>query len=244
MFTRSSIAGKALRLDPFCQPSRFWNPCRPRVAYSFQTERYGLPSPRRSASHPRNDGSLAGNSSPRHFHSTINRVARPRPECLHPRAIPSTIVVASGLSARNLRTRIGSPVRRSMNVSILVCGCGLKVRAPGATPGRVGRCPKCGGELRVPDVPPVDDKPIRARTPDDDAPGDAYGLKPSKERTGPRKKKSSRSSDIAAPQVSFVEKSPRCLWPAEFCSALRKDRSNMVRQHPLYLLSWLPTAWP
>ena len=39
-----------------------------------------------------------------------------------------------------------------MAVSILVCGCGLKIRAAGATPGRLGRCPKCGGELRVPDV--------------------------------------------------------------------------------------------
>lgn len=34
--------------------------------------------------------------------------------------------------------------------TILVCGCGKRLRAPGATPGRVGRCPACGGTLRAP----------------------------------------------------------------------------------------------
>jgi hypothetical protein len=38
-----------------------------------------------------------------------------------------------------------------MGVPILVCDCGLRLRAPGAKPGRVGRCPKCGGTLRVPE---------------------------------------------------------------------------------------------
>ncbi len=31
----------------------------------------------------------------------------------------------------------------------MVCACGKQLRAPGAKPGRVGRCPACGGELRV-----------------------------------------------------------------------------------------------
>jgi hypothetical protein len=35
----------------------------------------------------------------------------------------------------------------------LVCACGKKLKAPGAVPGRVGRCPACGGELRVPEAP-------------------------------------------------------------------------------------------
>jgi hypothetical protein len=40
------------------------------------------------------------------------------------------------------------------DVPILVCDCGKRLRAPGAVPGRVGRCPSCGGTLRVPDAPP------------------------------------------------------------------------------------------
>ena len=36
-----------------------------------------------------------------------------------------------------------------MGVTILVCSCGQRVRAPGAKPGRVGRCPACGGRLEV-----------------------------------------------------------------------------------------------
>lgn len=37
------------------------------------------------------------------------------------------------------------------NVPILVCSCGMRLKAPGAVPGRVGKCPACGGILRVPD---------------------------------------------------------------------------------------------
>ncbi len=33
---------------------------------------------------------------------------------------------------------------------ILVCDCGKRLKAPCATPGRVGRCPACGGTLRAP----------------------------------------------------------------------------------------------
>ncbi len=45
-----------------------------------------------------------------------------------------------------------------MEVPILVCGCGMRIRAPGARPGRVGRCPSCGGRLEVPEAPaPLED---------------------------------------------------------------------------------------
>ena len=40
-----------------------------------------------------------------------------------------------------------------MDVPILVCGCGMRIKAPGARPGRVGRCPACGGRLEVPETP-------------------------------------------------------------------------------------------
>lgn len=33
--------------------------------------------------------------------------------------------------------------------TILVCSCGKRLKAAGAVPGRVGRCPACGGLLRV-----------------------------------------------------------------------------------------------
>jgi hypothetical protein len=46
-----------------------------------------------------------------------------------------------------------------MDVPILVCGCGMRMRAPGAKPGRVGRCPACGGRLEVPVLPPELERP-------------------------------------------------------------------------------------
>jgi len=36
---------------------------------------------------------------------------------------------------------------------ILVCGCGQRVKASGARPGRIGRCPSCGSPLEVPHEP-------------------------------------------------------------------------------------------
>lgn len=40
-----------------------------------------------------------------------------------------------------------------MAVPIVVCACGARLKAPGARPGRVGRCPGCGASLRIPDAP-------------------------------------------------------------------------------------------
>ena len=37
-----------------------------------------------------------------------------------------------------------------MGVITLVCSCGMRLKAPGAVPGRVGKCPRCGSMLRVP----------------------------------------------------------------------------------------------
>ena len=119
-----------------------------------------------------------------------------------------------------------------MAVSILVCGCGLKVRAAGATPGRLGRCPRCGGELRVPDdVPPPGGSPFAERratmgelrspdfvpppesvrtttagSADSDSGGDAYGLKPSREHAARKKNGRRRPSDITPPRTGFIEK--------------------------------------
>jgi hypothetical protein len=98
-----------------------------------------------------------------------------------------------------------SPMVYVMSVSILVCGCGMKIRAPGATPGRIGRCPSCGGELRVPDFLPPDE-PTRARTADDASPGAGYGLNPNKERVLSKKKGRAEPSDITPPRTGSVER--------------------------------------
>ena len=78
-----------------------------------------------------------------------------------------------------------------MTVPILVCECGLRLKAPGATPGRVGRCPSCGGSLRVPDAP-ASRRPVDKKTREDANANGGYQLQPTNEasilvpnRTGP-----------------------------------------------------------
>src|SRR5438270_1953351 len=39
----------------------------------------------------------------------------------------------------------------STKVTTLSCPCGMTLKAAGARPGRVGKCPRCGGLLKVPD---------------------------------------------------------------------------------------------
>jgi hypothetical protein len=38
----------------------------------------------------------------------------------------------------------------------IVCSCGKRLNAKGAIPGRLGRCPQCGAQFRVPDSPGAD----------------------------------------------------------------------------------------
>ncbi len=92
-----------------------------------------------------------------------------------------------------------------MGVAILVCGCGLKVRAAGATPGRVGRCPRCGGELRVPEATP-EEQPIPTRAADSTGEEPGYGLKPAKKTTTRKKSGRAQNSDITPPRTGFVER--------------------------------------
>ncbi len=62
-----------------------------------------------------------------------------------------------------------------MDVPVMVCECGMQVKVPGARPGRVGRCPRCGGRLQVPEIPPAEALP--SRSPADDEPmAGGYGL--------------------------------------------------------------------
>lgn len=52
-----------------------------------------------------------------------------------------------------------------MDVVTLHCACGRTVRAPGAVPGRVGRCPSCGATLVVPGAPASAPAPAPAPRP-------------------------------------------------------------------------------
>ncbi|WP_165227633.1 hypothetical protein [Aquisphaera insulae] len=78
-----------------------------------------------------------------------------------------------------------------MRTPLLVCPCGMKVRVPGAAPGRVGRCPSCGGRLEVP--PQADgwnQAALAGEREDDDSSqqaGFGYDLQPAEVQ--PRRKK-------------------------------------------------------
>ncbi len=95
----------------------------------------------------------------------------------------------------------------------------------GATPGRVGRCPSCGGELRVPDVQPIDE-PIRSRAPAEDGAGDAYGLKPSKNNLSVKKKKRRQPSDMTPRRAGFVERKSALPTSGGILPALEKSERS------------------
>ncbi len=50
-----------------------------------------------------------------------------------------------------------------MGVVTLVCSCGMRLKAPGAVPGRVGKCPRCGSMLKVPAGPATGPGPASDR---------------------------------------------------------------------------------
>jgi len=51
-------------------------------------------------------------------------------------------------------------------MTVLICECGKRVNAPGARPGRVGRCPDCGRRLVVPGEPAGSSLRTAAQTPE------------------------------------------------------------------------------
>jgi len=50
-----------------------------------------------------------------------------------------------------------------VGVVTLVCSCGMRLKAPGAVPGRVGKCPRCGSMLKVPAGPATGPGPASDR---------------------------------------------------------------------------------
>ncbi|MCA1684646.1 MAG: hypothetical protein LC745_01420 [Planctomycetia bacterium] len=74
------------------------------------------------------------------------------------------------------------------DVPILVCDCGKKLRAPGAVPGRLGRCPACGGAMRVPapaTAPPPAPPGERTGGPNTEAAPRPTTRVPGRDRNGP-----------------------------------------------------------
>jgi hypothetical protein len=122
--------------------------------------------------------------------------------------IPFTIVVLGMAShGRDTHKGVAQLVRWLifMNVVFLVCDCGLRLKAPGAIPGRVGRCPKCGGQLRVPELPPP--APVR-RESTDYAPGPGYGLQVPSEPSVLERSRTHPRGKSSPPETYLVRREP------------------------------------
>ena len=110
-----------------------------------------------------------------------------------------------------------------MSVPILTCECGLRVKAPGATPGRVGRCPNCGGTLKMPDGPAREGrKPKRQH--EDGGPG-AYHLEPVSEATLLVPSRSRPSPDLPS-RGTFVERKSTKPMADGFLPPLERPETN------------------
>jgi hypothetical protein len=94
-------------------------------------------------------------------------------------------------------------------VMILVCeGCGKRLKAAGATPGRVGKCPACGSLLRVPE-----DEPDAPASPRAEATPGGYDLLPDPTRreatsTVPRRARGARPAAPAPEEEGRAARRP------------------------------------
>ena len=132
---------------------------------------------------------------------------------------PLQLSVAGGCSSfanRVRRPRSGS----FMSVPILVCECGLRVKAPGAVPGRVGRCPNCGGTLQMPDVP----APAKAKKPRDSG-GTGYQLEPVVEATVMVPRRSHPDRDVS-PRTAFAQRKRSAPHTDGLLPALERPETN------------------
>ncbi len=124
-----------------------------------------------------------------------------------------------------------------MNVPILVCGCGMRIKAPGAKPGRVGRCPACGGRLEIPETTVIPEEPAPPIGFSDDE--DGFGLPREIVLTPPRTsasttRKRKRSRPERSPSgkptpmadgILPVQTQPEIGWPVSFAYPLRGAES-------------------
>ncbi len=122
------------------------------------------------------------------------------------------------MTTQSRSCRVGT----SMSVPILICECGLRVKAPGATPGRVGRCPKCGGTLRIPDRPRGESKLKHPRQ--SGGPG-GYQLEPVKESSTLVPSRSRPGPDRSG-LGTFVERKTTVPMADGFLPALTQPETN------------------
>jgi hypothetical protein len=96
-----------------------------------------------------------------------------------------------------------------MAVTVLVCRCGKRISAPGATPGRVGKCPACGALLQIPPGPDVA-QPTASPSPNSESPI-VYHVKDAPSRApdrGPSPEAPGRSTDGARRKGKGKKKKP------------------------------------
>ena len=110
-----------------------------------------------------------------------------------------------------------------MSVPILICECGLRVKAPGATPGRVGRCPNCGGPLTLPEAPAA--QQLRLKKPREAADGDGYQLEPVKEASLLVPSRSRPIADSPS-RGAFVERKSTAPMASGFLQALDRPETS------------------
>ena len=121
-----------------------------------------------------------------------------------------------------------------MSVPILSCECGLRMKAKGATPGRLGKCPRCGRMLRVPEAGgAAEDEPI-AR---------GYGLKsgPPPDPAEPSPVPSSPRKAKRRPEPAEVPRRPEAWWWPDLVYPLRKVEGLMMVAS-LGTVSWVLTV--
>jgi hypothetical protein len=104
-----------------------------------------------------------------------------------------------------------------MSVTILTCPCGMRLKATGALPGKSGRCPKCGGLLKVPDA----SKPVPAVgwSEEDETLGTGYEIAESPDEVKPAK--------IARTEVDEMTGMGYGLTPDEPPPAIRRGASEV-----------------
>ena len=152
-----------------------------------------------------------------------------------------------------------------MDVPILVCGCGMRMKAPGARPGRVGRCPACGGRLEVPDVPDIDVETL-PKPPREPEPRPPIGLADARDggfgplhdialipaRTAPKPPKRRRSRSRVGPDLPVsrtpmadgllpVQQEPETSWLVSFLYPLRGAES-LGMLAAIGVIAWMLTV--
>ncbi len=136
-----------------------------------------------------------------------------------------------------------------MSVPILVCPCGQRLKAPGLTPGRTGRCPKCGGMLTAPV------QPVKARHDEEEERGFGYELdastfsssrenEPKTERqprdgspVATKKKKGTPPYATVLPQAH-----PEAWWPPDILYPLRGTAEAIGVIAALSVVFWIFTV--